>query len=242
MTNEENKKIQEMLTDKTQNKESVLKYIKEKCQQVIFTPKTLGMIFEMVADVHSDEDDLTTYFSREVKISELTAIHPGFESVNGCAWARSDISYLGQKYIIRRAHEKGKVSSVKLDGPNNSVKRYKTVRKDIVDEVKARKCSVLDVFSNIEIDHKNGKYNELTNIDTETQKLSEFQALSKPVNDAKRQHCKLCRATGLRYDARNLGYSCGWVAGDAKTESCVGCYWYDPLAFNKKMSERFEQK
>lgn len=42
----------------------------------------------------------------------------------------------------------------------------------------------------------------------EAQRLSDFQALSKAANDAKRQFCKECMRTGIRYDAKHLDYQC----------------------------------
>lgn len=44
-------------------------------------------------------------------------------------------------------------------------------------------------------------------MNTATQTLEDFQPLSKPANDAKRQFCKECKRTGIRYDAKQLGYT-----------------------------------
>jgi hypothetical protein len=44
-----------------------------------------------------------------------------------------------------------------------------------------------------EIDHKNGWKNDLSVMNPKTQKLEDFQPLSKSANDAKRQHCKECK-------------------------------------------------
>jgi hypothetical protein len=75
--------------------------------------------------------------------------------------------------------------------------------------------------------------------DKSYQKLEDFQPLSKTANDAKRQHCKRCLETGIRYDAKKLGYSESYVFGNASSKTCVGCYWYDPVAFNKEISKDF---
>ena len=72
-------------------------------------------------------------------------------------------------------------------------------------------------------------------------KPDDFQPLSKTANNAKRQHCKICRETGKRFDATRLGYSVKQYKGNQKYEgSCIGCYWYDPLMFNKKVSKDFK--
>lgn len=55
------------------------------------------------------------------------------------------------------------------------------------------------------MDHKNGMKNEARVMRNEDQKLSDFHSLSKAVNDAKRQFCKECIRTGVRYDAKWLG-------------------------------------
>ena len=77
--------------------------------------------------------------------------------------------------------------------------------------------------------------------DKEMQKIEDFQPLSKTANDAKRQHCKKCLETGKRYNAKKLGYSESYTFGNEKSKTCVGCYWYDPIAFNKEISKNFEK-
>lgn len=236
-----NKKIQKMILDNVASDE-IIRYVKGECQSVALTPMTLGMLFEMYAEVKYNEYDSTSCFSREVRISELKNIHPGFESTNGCQWARSDGSYLGKKYKIKRPKVNGKVFAIQLDGPNsNSIKNYRSIRPDIRDSIAKQRCVILDVGSNIEVDHKNGRYNELSNISLEKQKIEEFQPLSKAANNAKRQHCKDCIRTGKRYDARRLGYKEGWIVGDENTSHCSGCYWYDPKKFNKIISRDYKK-
>jgi len=235
-----NKKIQNMIRSSNIQNDDVIRFVKGECQTISLTPLTLGMLFEMYADIQYDENDPTSCFSREVLISELKNIHPGFESTNGCQWARSDGSYLGKKYKIKRPKKGGKVYSIQLDGPNsNSLKNFRGIRKDIRTQINSQKCAILDIGSNIEIDHKNGKYDELSNISIENQKLDDFQALSKAANDAKRQHCHICVKEGKRFDARKLGYKEGWVVGDENTAPCIGCYWYDPKRFNQLISKDF---
>ncbi len=51
----------------------------------------------------------------------------------------------------------------------------------------------------------------------ENQRLEDFQPLSKAANDAKRQFCKECKRTGIRYDAKLLGYPMSYYSGDANT-------------------------
>ncbi len=75
-------------------------------------------------------------------------------------------------------------------------------------------------------------------MNTSTQTLDDFQPLSKPANDAKRQICKKCKETNLRFDAKNLGYNISFIYGDIHYNEdlkCKGCFWYDPLEFRKKL-------
>lgn len=116
MTDKEiNKKIQDMIKlPKTSNKR-ILTFVKKKeCQTASLTPSTLGMLFEVYAGVKYNAEDDTTCFSRTITIEELEKIHPNFRSTNGCQWARSDTSYLGKKYKIKREHKNRKVYSVSV--------------------------------------------------------------------------------------------------------------------------------
>lgn len=203
------------------------------------TQKPLALI-EAYAGAEYDENDPTSCFSREIPVAELKNIHPSFESTNGCQWARSDGCYLGKRYKIKRPKQGGKVVAVQLDGPNrNSVKKHRGVRADIKAALSGRPCAILDVRSSVEIDHKNGRYDDLSNLSAESQRIDDFQPLSKAANDAKRQHCKECVRTGKRYDARRLGYKEGFVVGDENTTVCHGCCWFDPKRFNRLISKDF---
>lgn len=66
------------------------------------------------------------------------------------------------------------------------------------------------------MDHKNGIKNEGRVISNENQKPEDFQPLSKAANDAKRQFCKECRQSGIRYDAKLLGYPMSYYSGGAE--------------------------
>lgn len=96
--------------------------------------------------------------------------------------------------------------------------------------------------SNPEADHKNGMKNEDRVMRNEDQRLEDFQPLSKAANDAKRQYCKECMRTGIRYDAKKLGYPMSYYKGAAEhhndPNACEGYYWYDPLEFKKHLIKR----
>ena len=103
------------------------------------------------------------------------------------------------------------------------------------------RCVILGT-SNPECDHKNGMKNEDRVMQNQEQKLSDFQPLSKAANDAKRQFCKECRRTGVRYDAKQLGYPISYYEGGAyhnnEENACIGCFWYDPIEFRKHLQEK----
>ena len=240
---EVNKKIQKMISDTEVTPDEVIQYVKDECQPIHLKPMTLGMLFEMYAGIGYDNEDDNLCFSEEITINELTEnIHPSFKTSNGNQWARSDTSYLGKKYVVERPKRGGRTFAVRLDGPNYSLKKNRSIKKEIRSVIENKRCVILDVGSNIEVDHKNGKYNNPDRILAEDQRIENFQALSKAANNAKKMHCKVCRESGNRYDARNLGYKEGWIRGDENTPTCPGCYWYDPEYFNQQMTESFEKR
>lgn len=71
-----------------------------------------------------------------------------------------------------------------------------------------------------------------------TQLLSDFQAMSKPANDAKREFCKKCKETDIRFDAKSIGYNISVTEGTLnydKDLGCKGCYLFDVLNFRKNL-------
>ena len=240
---EKEKQVINMIADKSIPTDDIIRYVKGECRDINFGPQTLGMLFERIAGVEYDENNPMSCFSTEISIDVLSNIHPNFRSTNGCQWARSDNSYLGKKYIILRKHDKGKVSAIKLDGANNkSIKRNRGIKKEIIDIISKQRCAILDIGTQIECDHKDGHYDVLSNQSIDTQKISDFQPLSKAANDAKRSHCIKCVNTGKRYDAKNLGYSQSYIVGNENTQSCQGCYWYDPRYFNHIISKDYKKE
>ena len=162
--------------------------------------------------------------SRWVYVSEFVGEYADLTFGNGASWARKE-STLAKKYNVE--FNNGDYSQ----HINASIKR----------EIKSRRCVVLGT-SNPEVDHKNGMKNEARVMKNEAQRLSDFQALSKAANDAKRQFCKECMRTGIRYDAKQLGYPMSYYKGGAKhnneENACIGCYWYDPIEFRRHLQEK----
>ena len=180
--------------------------------------------------------------SRWVDVSEFVDQYADLKFGNGASWARKE-SNLAKKYIIEFDKSKTKGNSIdriRLKGFNDG-DFSQHIRADIKRTIKAQRCVVLGT-SDPEVDHKNGMKNEARVMRNEDQKLSDFQPLSKAANDAKRQYCKECRSTGIRYDAKQLGYPMSYYYGESKHNgeetACIGCYWYDPLEFKKHLTQK----
>ncbi len=177
--------------------------------------------------------DPDTGFSRAVDIDILKKNGLGFG--NGGSWCRDDGS-LGKKYNIERIKKGNRIIAVKLNGyRKNPI--GKIIPAHIKNEIHQKKCVVLAI-GQPECDHKDGRRDDprLNNPDRIT--LDDFQPLSKAANNAKKQHCKECRKTDRRFDAKRLGYSTSQWAGNGRyMGTCVGCYWHDPFKFNKEISK-----
>lgn len=164
-----------------------------------------------------------------------------FQSNNGCQWARKG-SKLDKNYILTRYQAKdlggkgNKVVAIQVSGFREKIENH-FIPQAVRTALKGIPCAVLGVItSDMEIDHKNGKY------DIKEYQHNDFQPLSKSVNDAKREHCKRCIATGCRFKASQLGYSVDFIEGDENSSTCQGCYWYDPQMFNRTISANYIKK
>lgn len=180
--------------------------------------------------------------SRWVDIGEFVGEYACLTFGNGASWARKE-SMLARKYVIEfdKSITPGNgIDRIRLNGLNNG-DYSQHIRADIKRTIKAQRCVVLGT-SNPEVDHKNGMKNEDRVMRNEDQRLEDFQPLSKAANDAKRQYCKECRRTGIRYDAKKLGYPMSYYKGGAthnnEENACEGCFWYDPIEFKKHLQEK----
>lgn len=180
--------------------------------------------------------------SRWVHVDEFVGEYASLTFGNGASWARKE-STLAKKYVIEfdKSLTPGNgIDRIRLNG-FNSGKYSQHIREDIKKAIRSRRCVVLGT-SNPEVDHKNGMKNEDRVMCNQDQLLEDFQPLSKAANDAKRQFCKECRSTGIRYDAMQLGYPMSYYKGKAnhnyEEDACIGCYWYDPIEFKKHLREK----
>ena len=182
--------------------------------------------------------------SRWVYVTEFVGKYADLTFGNGASWARKE-STLAKRYIVEFYKDDtpgNSIDRIRLNGFNNG-NYSQHINPKIKREIQSRRCVVLGT-SNPEVDHKNGMKNEDRVMKNEDQRLSDFQPLSKAANDAKRQFCKECKQTGIRYDAKKLGYPMSYYKGGAKhnneEDACVGCYWYDPLEFKRHLQQKDE--
>lgn len=176
------------------------------------------------------------FSSRAVETTQFVGKYDRLKMGNGGDWCRRE-SKLAQIYNVVRNKEEGrgnKIVSVELQGFNkNPTKR--PINASIIKEIKRQRCVILDT-SNPEVDHKDGRLDDPRLSDINKQTLKDFQPLSKAANNAKRQHCKNCRESGVRFDAKNIGYPVSQYKGNTEYQgTCVGCYWYSPLEFRAKL-------
>jgi len=185
--------------------------------------------------------------SRWVNTTEFIGKYSSLELLNGLSWGRKSSS-LAKQYILevdKSITNGNKIDRIRLNGFNTSNDKNisQTIRADIKNEISKKRCVVLGTNRScdhkVEVDHKDGRKIDERIMNTKTQLLEDFQPLSKPANDAKRQFCKECKETNLRYDAKLLGYPISFTKGDINfTEElgCSGCFWYDPIAFRQELT------
>ncbi|MBE6311560.1 MAG: restriction endonuclease [Bacteroidales bacterium] len=191
--------------------------------------------------------------SRWVKTSEFIGKYKPLELGNGWSWGRAS-SPLQRTYNVdvdRSITPGNRIDAIRLTGFNDAPHFNQTIRKDICDEIRKRKCVMLGVNgtsenTKIEVDHKDGRKNDMRISNQSTQKLEDFQPLCKAANDIKRQICKNCKATDKRWDARNIeGNPYSFYEGDEnynEEQGCVGCYQYDPVEYRIRSVQKVSQE
>ena len=183
--------------------------------------------------------------SRWVSKNEFIGEYAELMFQNGASWCRKESS-IAKKYKIefdKTVTPGNTVDRIRLNGFKSEEEWIgsQSIRNNIKEYYKKQRCVVLGT-SKPEVDHKNGWKNDSNAMNVATQKLEDFQPLSKAANDAKRQFCKECRTTGIRYDAKKLGYPISYYQGNKEhigdENGCVGCFWFDPIEFRKHLKDK----
>jgi len=144
---------------------------------------------------------------------------------------RRNVYFQVQKYKWVAERGKGnKVISLKLDGFNESIILNQTIRKDIKDKLYAQTRSNFApddmlplVDKDKEIDHRWGRkdsplYSRVN--DTKKQTIDDFQLLSHTHNQFKREQCKKCKMTNIRFGSKTLTK---YIFGGTIWDDSVGC-------------------
>lgn len=194
--------------------------------------------------------DAKSGVSRWVSVAEFVGKYAHLALGNGLSWGRSS-SPLAKKYIIekdRSLTSGNRIDRIRLCGYNTKDSFSQTIRSDIRDCIRHRRCVICGAAgtsenTTIEVDHKDGRKNDKRVSDRLTQRVDDFQPLCKACNDMKRQACKDCKKDGgIRWDAKNIeGNPVSYYSGGASYTSelgCVGCYLYDPVEYRKIIYSR----
>lgn len=191
--------------------------------------------------------------SRWVAVTEFTGQYSDLKLGNGGSWLRASSS-LAKEYIVEtdKTITPGvSIDAIRLNGFNEENVFSQAIRQDIKDYYKNQRCVMLGVRgisenTKIEIDHKDGRKDDSRVSNLATQKIEDFQPLCKAANDAKRQICKECKQTNIRWDAKNIkGNPYSFYEGTeiySDELGCVGCYQYDPVAYRKSCVARISQE
>lgn len=191
--------------------------------------------------------------SRWVDVTEFIGKYTELQLGNGGSWCRKN-SILARNYIVEfnKAKTKGNsIDSIRLNGFNSDDSFKQAIRKDIKDFYKTQNCVMLGINGSsentkIEIDHKDGRKEDLRVSNSQTQKFEDFQPLCKAANDVKRQICKRCKETNKRWDAKNIkGNPYSFYDGDENYTNelgCKGCYQYDPVEYRKTCTKMISKE
>lgn len=189
--------------------------------------------------------------SRWVNVTEFKGRYKDLTLGNGFDWGRKS-SPLRRRFIIetdKTVTNGNRIDRIRLNGFNKEENFRQSIRKDICDIIRSRRCVMLGVNgtsenTQIEVDHKDGRKNDMRVSDMATQRLDDFQPLCKAANDIKRQICKNCSLSDKRWSARNIeGNPYDFYEGSERYEgTCVGCYQYDPVEYRKRSARRIVEE
>ena len=149
--------------------------------------------------------------------------------------------YMKENQILKK---KGiKIKLLKLCGLQEQSSN-RPIGRRIRNFFKNKPCVSCGSNSNLEIDHKNGLYNDNEVLNIKTQKIEHFQVLCKHCNDQKRQTLIYTKKTNKRYPATKIPmlsiFNIQFTTGDENYDPNdkdwgIGTYWNDPIDFMKNI-------
>lgn len=160
---------------------------------------------------------------------------------NGSAYLQNDRG-LGRLYVIEKqygtsAYGARTIESVRTIGHAHHHQRHRgsSIPQAVRAWLAGKPCSFCGTTAQLEVDHRDGRKEPMPD-----PLPADFQALCKHCNGLKREACKECARSGLRFDARTLGYPISQWTGamtfQPRDPRCRGCLWHDPIAFRTKLN------
>jgi hypothetical protein len=178
-----------------------------------------------------NEDGISRWVSKEECVGEFISLYP----TNGNTWYRNQ----GIKKYKLEIDKSKYGTRWRFNGFSND-KSPRSIKSEIWKDIRNKPCVVtglkLKNGHKIEVDHKDGRYPQEV-LDFETQKNEDFQPLLESLNKQKRSDCGKCKKTGIRFDAREKGFTVSVTEGTLNYDgTCVGCYWFDVKNFISKLN------
>lgn len=175
---------------------------------------------------------ISRWVSKNEFVDDFASLYPR----NGNHWMRNrGLSHLKlEKNVINN------ITHWRFNGFVENQKSNRPIKKEIRNKLSNKPCAHTG-FNNttnnqIVIDHKNGRYDDENVLNIETQKEEDFQPLCAQANLNKRTDCNKCINTGIRFDAKTLGFPISFIEGSEKYEgTCNGCYWNDCIKFKQAL-------
>jgi hypothetical protein len=176
-----------------------------------------------------DENGMSRWVYKEECVGEYASLLPR----NGNHWYRNvGLSHL---IFVKENLKEQKTIRWKFNGFKEKSSN-RPIRKELSNKPCVHTGFKSTTNNPIVIDHKNGRYDDDRVLNIETQIIEDFQPTCNQANLYKRTKCTDCIRTGMRFDAKELGYSVSVTEGNLKYEgTCVGCYWFDCLQFKKSV-------
>ena len=180
--------------------------------------------------------DAETGISEQIEVSDAEAFDLRFTG-NGSILRPE--SAFRRKYNVEYEKEGRRIARFRCSGYNCEDKAKQGIRKDIRDYYSKMPSVWSGLTTNIEVDHKNGRKDDLRLNDLSQQSYDDFQPLTKAENDYKRQKCKECKRTDIRPSGKDddcpfnflgIDYTEGTSQYDNCTK-CRGCWLYDIAKF-----------
>jgi hypothetical protein len=170
--------------------------------------------------------------SRRIYATEFVGKYSKLRSRNGYKWPE------GIPYLFERGG-RGDEWFIQLTGIK-SESNQRPIRRDIRAIIQTQRCVHTGFSGNstnkLIIDHRNGRYDDVKVLDEKTQTIEDFQSLCNQANLQKRTDCGNCVQSGVKFDAKTLGFAKSVCSGKIVWDgSCVGCYWYDPITFKQSV-------